>query len=45
MSTTRFRRIGAGNQVVEILADYQKRTNGGDGFLRLIRFVPAQPPD
>ncbi len=31
----------AGNQVVEILADYQKRTNGGDGFLRLIRFVPA----
>jgi len=30
-----------GNQVVEILADYQKRTNGGDGFLRLIRFVPA----
>ena len=30
-----------GNRVVEILADYQKRANGGDGFLRLIRFVPA----
>lgn len=30
-----------GNRVVEILADYQKRPNGGDGFLRLIRFLPA----
>ena len=33
----------AGNQVVEILADFQKRTKGGDGFLRLLRFVPASP--
>jgi len=31
----------AGNQVVEILADYQRRAKGGNGFLRLIRFVPA----
>lgn len=29
-----------GNQVHQILADYQARPNGGDGFLRLIRFVP-----
>ena len=31
----------AGNRVVEILAVYQGRAKGGDGFLRLIRFVPA----
>jgi hypothetical protein len=32
---------GAGNRVFEMLADYQSRTNGGNGWLRLIRFVPA----
>lgn len=32
----------AGNKVLEVLVDYQKRTNGGDGFLRLIRFLPAR---
>ncbi|HPD32323.1 MAG TPA: metallophosphoesterase [Phycisphaerae bacterium] len=31
----------AGNRVVEMLADYQKRSNGGEGWLRLIRFVPS----
>ena len=31
----------AGNKVLEMLADYQKRANGGDGWLRLIRFLPA----
>jgi hypothetical protein len=30
----------AGNKVLEMLADYQKRNNGGDGWLRLIRIVP-----
>jgi hypothetical protein len=27
--------------VLEMLADYQGRENGGDGWLRLIKFVPA----
>lgn len=31
----------AGADVLEMLADYQGRENGGDGWLRLIRFVPA----
>ena len=31
----------AGNKVLEMLADYQKRSNGGDGWLRLIRLVPS----
>jgi hypothetical protein len=31
----------AGNRVLEMLADYQKRENGGNGWLRLIRFLPA----
>jgi hypothetical protein len=31
----------AGNKVLEMLADYQRRHDGGDGFLRLIRLVPA----
>ncbi len=31
----------AGNKVLEILADYQKRADGGQGYLRLIRFLPA----
>ena len=26
----------------QILADYQARPNGGNGFLRLMRFVPEQ---
>ena len=30
----------AGQPVVEILADYQSRENGGNGWLRLITFVP-----
>ncbi len=30
----------AGESVLEMLADYQGRENGGDGWLRLIRFVP-----
>ena len=30
----------AGQPVVEILADYQTRENGGNGWLRLITFVP-----
>lgn len=29
------------SQVVEVLADYQARTNGGNGWLRLIEFDPA----
>ena len=31
-----------GGKVLELLADYQKRPNGGNGWLRLIRFVPAR---
>ncbi len=31
-----------GARVVEILADYQRWQNGGDAWLRLLRFVPAQ---
>lgn len=31
----------AGVNVLEMLADYQDRENGGDGRLRIIRFVPA----
>lgn len=36
-----FSRNDAGADVLEMLADYQGRENGGDGWLRLIRFVPA----
>jgi hypothetical protein len=32
----------AGARVVEMLADYQKWHNGGDAWLRLLRFVPAR---
>ena len=32
----------AGGRVVEMLADYQKGHNGGDAWLRLLRFDPAQ---
>ena len=31
-----------GGRVVEMLADYQKWHNGGDGYLRLLRFFPAK---
>lgn len=31
-----------GNLVHQILADYQARPNGGNGFLRLMRFLPEQ---
>jgi len=31
----------AGADVLEMLADYQNRENGGDGWLRIIRFVPS----
>lgn len=31
----------AGVDVLEMLADYQARENGGDGWLRIIRFVPS----
>lgn len=34
-------RNDAGADVLEMLADYQERENGGNGRLRLIRFVPA----
>jgi hypothetical protein len=32
----------AGGDVFEVLADYQTRENGGDGWLRIIRFEPAE---
>lgn len=32
----------AGAPVIEMLADYQKEHNGGDAWLRLLRFVPAE---
>ncbi len=32
----------AGGKVLEVLADYQKRSNGGDGWLRIMRFDPAK---
>jgi len=32
----------AGHSVLEMLADYQRRAHGGDGWLRLILFVPAK---
>ncbi len=31
-----------GRQVHQVLADYQSRANGGDGWLRTMRFVPAE---
>jgi len=31
-----------GHPVYQMLADYQARTNGGDGWLRILRFVPAE---
>ncbi len=35
-------RNDAGAQVLEMLVDYQRRANSGDGWLRIIRFVPAK---
>lgn len=32
----------AGNKVCELLVDYQRRPNGGDGWLRLLRFDPQR---
>jgi len=32
----------AGEDVIEVLADFQSRDNGGDGWLRIIRFEPAE---
>jgi hypothetical protein len=32
----------AGLEVFEILADYQDRPSGGDGWMRLLEFVPGQ---
>ena len=34
-------RNDAGNKVLEMLVDFQARDHGGDGWLRLIRFVPT----
>ena len=31
----------AGNTVHQILADYQREPNGGDGYLRLVEFLPG----
>ncbi|MBN2270186.1 MAG: tandem-95 repeat protein [Sedimentisphaerales bacterium] len=31
-----------GREVHQVLADYQSRANGGDGWLRKMRFVPAE---
>lgn len=31
-----------GREVHQLLADYQDRTNGGNGWLRVMRFVPAE---
>jgi len=41
---TEYRRtdVVGGRQVHQMLADYQGRTNGGDGWLRILRFVPAE---
>lgn len=43
--TVEYRQIStndAGGQVLEVLADYQKRSHGGDGWLRIMRFEPAE---
>ena len=32
----------AGGQVHEVLCDYQNRPNGGNGWLQILRFVPAE---
>jgi hypothetical protein len=32
----------AGHSVLEVLADYQRRDNGGNGWLRILKFLPEQ---
>jgi hypothetical protein len=32
----------AGNKVYQILADYQNHPNGGNAFLRIIKFIPTE---
>jgi len=32
----------AGHPVMEVLSDYQRRHNGGDGWLRILKFFPEQ---
>ena len=32
----------SGNAIYSLLADYQGRTNGGNGWLRILEFVPAE---
>ncbi|MBI4601843.1 MAG: DNRLRE domain-containing protein [Planctomycetes bacterium] len=34
--------VANGHEVHQLLADYQSRTNGGDGWLRILRFAPAE---
>jgi hypothetical protein len=34
--------VANGHPVFQMLADYQDRPNGGDGWLRIMRFVPAE---
>ena len=31
-----------GHRIYQLLADYQERTNGGDGWLRIMEFVPDE---
>ncbi|MDY6835880.1 MAG: metallophosphoesterase [Chloroflexota bacterium] len=31
-----------GRKIYQLLADYQKRSDGGEGWLRLMRFVPSE---
>ncbi len=39
---TRFDTTPDGRTVPQLLADYQSRNNGGDGWLRIMRFAPAE---
>jgi hypothetical protein len=34
--------VANGHPVFQMLADYQERANGGEGWLRILRFVPAE---
>ncbi len=34
--------VSGGHPVYQLLADYQNRPNGGNGWLRLLRFVPEE---
>ena len=31
-----------GDPVHQVLSDYQERSNGGDGWLRIMTFTPAE---